>query len=213
MTNEESIFELLSENIEELISDRLTLDEAIEYQDLLDRKLFLTDDITIYTVNDIIHHILSYNSDDRDIPVESRKPIKLYISTSGGEVIAGMALVDTIVNSKTPIHTINLGSWYSMGLYIGMAGHKRYAYPNSTVLLHDGSNVAYGTAAKVQDQVAFMHRVDKRLKDFIVNRSKITAKEFDKKAREEWYMFAEEAKEKGIIDLIIGIDCGIDEVV
>ena len=79
--------------------------------------------------------------------------------------------------------------------------------------MHDGSNFVYGSGSKVQDQMEFQRKVEERVKKYVISRSKITSEEYDSKLRVEWYMFADEAKEKGFVDYIIGEDCDIDEVV
>ena len=66
---------------------------------------------------------------------------------------------------------------------------------------------------KAQDQMEFNRRVEDRVKQYILSRSKLTSEEYDSKLRVEWYMFSDEAKEKGFVDYIIGKDCDIDEII
>ena len=194
------------------LANGVGLEDLFEYKDLQDRKLYLTGEVTVWNTTDLIHKILQYNADDKDIPVENRKPIRLYITSEGGDVQSGFGLMDVITASKTPVYTINLGYWYSMGLMIGLTGHKRYAAPNSSILLHDGSNFVYSSANKAQDQMEFFKKLDGRMKAIVLERTKMTAKMYDKKARIEWYMLADEAKELGFVDYLIGTDCELDEV-
>ena len=142
-----------------------------------------------------------------------RKPILLYVVSEGGDVDSGFELIDTIQCSKTPVYTINLGYQYSMGFLIGLAGHKRYAMKNAKFLMHDGSNFVYNSGAKAQDQMRFNSRVEERIKEYILSRGNLTSDEYDAKLRVEWYMFADDAKERGFVDYIIGVDCDIDEVI
>lgn len=90
---------------------------------------------------------------------------------------------DVIMNSKTPVYTINLGYQYSMGFLIGLAGHKRYAMPNAKFLLHDGSNFVFDSGAKAQDRMEFNKKMESRIKDYILSRSKLTTEEYDSKYR------------------------------
>lgn len=122
-------------------------------------------------------------------------------------------MIDAIRCSKTPVYTINLGYQYSMGFLIGLAGHRRYAMEHSKFLLHDGSNFIYNSGAKAQDQMEFNRKVEDRVKQYILSRSKLASEEYDSKLRVEWYMFSDEAKEKGFVDYIIGKDCDIDEII
>lgn len=189
------------------------IDDMFYMKDLKQRKLFLNTDIDQSSVMNIAKHIMQINREDIGIDVKDRKPILLYITSNGGEIDAGFELIDIIQCSKTPVYTINLGYQYSMGLLIGLAGHKRFATRNAKFLMHDGSNFVYNSGAKAQDQMRFQSVVEGRIKDYILSRSKLTSEEYDSKLRVEWYMFADEAKEKGFTDYLIGIDCEIDDVV
>jgi len=189
------------------------VDEIFYLKDLKQRKLYLNSDVCQETVNDIVKNILQYNREDAGIEIKDRKPILLYIASNGGEVDAGFELIDAIMASKTPVYTVNLGYQYSMGFLIGLAGHRRYAMRNSKYLMHDGSNFVYNSGAKAQDQMKFNGRVEERVKQYILSRSKLSSEEYDSKLRVEWYLFSDEAKEKGFVDYIIGEDCDIDEIV
>ena len=140
-------------------------------------------------------------------------PILLYVSSNGGSVDPGFVLIDVIQQSKTPVYTINLGYQYSMGFLIGLAGHKRYATKTAKFLMHDGTNFIINSGTKAQDQMEFNRRVEQRVKEDILSRSKISSEEYDSKLRVEWYLFADEAKEKGFCDYIIGEDCTLDDIV
>lgn len=200
-------------DFEGIIADAGMVGEMFYLQDLKQRKLFLNDGISQETVAEIVKHILQFNCEDKFTPVENRKPILLYVVSNGGEVDAGYELIDVIQNSKTPVYTINLGYQYSMGFLIGLAGHKRYATKNAKFLHHDGSNYVYDSGAKVQDRIRFDARVEERTKEYVLSRSNLTPEEYDAKFRVEWYMFADEAKERGFCDYIIGEDCDLDEVI
>lgn len=201
------------DEVEVILPENTSVDEIFYVKDLKQRKLFLNTDIEQMAVCEIIKHIMQYNKDDKDIPVESRMPILLYVTSNGGEIDSGFELIDVIMSSKTPVYTINLGFQYSMGFLIGLAGHKRYATKNAKFLMHDGSNFIYNSGAKAQDQMEFQKRIEERIRRYVIDRSNITEKEYDSKLRVEWYMFAEEAKEKGFCDFIIGEDCDIDAIV
>lgn len=88
--------------------------EQYETDDLENRRLFINDVIDSAVIDTIVYHILRYNREDKDIPVESRKPILLYVNTNGGSVPDGYALIDAVMTSKTPVYTINQGYCYSM---------------------------------------------------------------------------------------------------
>ena len=120
---------------------------------------------------------------------------------------------DVIRMSRTPVHVINLGYCYSMGFLIFLAGHRRFASENAKFLMHDGSSYVYNSTGKAKDQMLFNDRVEEKIKNYVLKYTNITEDEYDDKQRQEWYMFADEAKEKGIVDSIIGVDCDIMEIV
>lgn len=197
----------------ELLTANSPLTDYFYLQDLKQRKLFLEGEISQDSVSDIIHHIMQYNREDIDLDPDDRQPILLYITSNGGSVEAGFALIDVIAASKTPVYTVTFGYLYSMGFLIGLSGHKRFGSVHSTYLLHDGSQFLYNSGGKVADQMEFNRRLEERLRDFVLQNTMITKEEYEDHYRSEWYFFADEAKEKGIIDEIIDIDCEIDEVV
>lgn len=189
------------------------VDEIFYLQDLKQRKLFLNNDVDQLSIADIAKHIMQFNAEDKGMAIDARKPILLYVVSNGGDVDSGFELIDIIQNSKTPVYTINLGYQYSMGFLIGLAGHKRFATKNAKYLMHDGSNFVYNSGTKAQDQMEFNRRVEERIKQYILERSNVTSKEYDSKLRVEWYLFADEAKQKGFVDYIIGTDCDIDSII
>lgn len=199
--------------IEKALLEAGMIEEIFYLNDLKQRKLFLNVDVEQLSVADIVKHIMQYNKEDKGIDPEDRQPILLYVTSNGGEVDSGFELIDIIQNSKTPVYTINLGYQYSMGFLIGLAGHKRFATQNAKFLMHDGSNFVYNSGAKAQDQMEFQKKVEERVKQYILSRSKLTNEEYDSKLRVEWYLFADEAKDKGFVDYIIGEDCDIDEII
>lgn len=212
MKDEKGYYDIEIDFEKSLLEDGL-LDSIFYLKDLKQRKLIINTEIEQGTIAEAVRHILQFNADDKGKEPQDRQPILLYLVSNGGDVDAGFELIDAIINSKTPVYTINLGYQYSMGFLIGLAGHKRYASQNAKYLMHDGSNFIYNSGAKAQDQMAFNKKVEERVKNYILAHSKLTSKEYDSKLRVEWYLFADEAKEKGFVDYIIGVDCDIDEVI
>ena len=212
MHKAESDIDIFELDLGDLLSSEDGLYNYYYYQDLKQRRLFLQDNVDQWTIAPVVKHIMRFNIEDKGKPVEERTPIILYVSSNGGSVDDGFELIDTILTSKTPVYTVNVGYAYSMGFLILLAGHKRFSMPNAKFLLHDGSNFAWGSSAKIRDQMAFQERIDARVKEYVIDRTSITNKEYDKKYRVEWYMFADEAREKGVIDSVVGIDSDIDSV-
>lgn len=188
------------------------LDDMIGLQDLKARRIFLNGDVNEWSAAEIIMHVIRYNRADKNKAYRDRKPIVLYVLSNGGSVDAGFAIIDTVRASGTPVYTVNLGYMYSMGALIGMSGHKRYAMPNAKYLIHDGQNFVFNSGGKAKDQMQFNARQDERIKDLILRISDISAEEYDKNELHEWYMFADEAKTKGLVDYIIGEDCELEDI-
>lgn len=201
-------------SLEEL-PNGLSVDDMFFLKDVKNRKFFLNYEVDQCGIHDIARHILQINKEDdtEGIPREERRPILLYIASNGGEVDSGFELIDIIESSVTPVYTVNLGFQYSMGFLIGLAGHKRYAMKNAKFLMHDGSNLVWNSGAKAQDQMEFNKRVETRVKDYVLSHSNVSEEEYDSKLRVEWYLFADEAKQKGFTDCIIGEDCPLSEVI
>ena len=200
-------------DLSEVMGGNVLVEEILHMNDLKARKLFLNEEINMATIEPVCKHILRYNADDKGKAIEVRQPIILYLSSNGGEIYSGYQLIDVIMASKTPVYTVNLGFQLSMGFLIGLAGHKRFATPNAKYLIHDGSSVCWNSTSKVRDEMEFHNRNEERMRQFVLDRTKITPEMYDAKLRMEWYMFADEAKEMGVTDCIIGVDCDMDEVI
>lgn len=188
--------------------------ESLVMEDFEARKLYINYDIDESITEAITYYILKYNAIDKGTPIEKRQPILLYINSCGGSVIDCMSLISTILVSKTPVYTINLGYSYSAGFLISLSGSKRYAYKDSSYLLHDGSAGNYDNNAKILDWAKFLVIQNKRVKDYVLSRSNMTSKKYDSIFREDWFFYADkEGKTYDFVDFIIGEDCDIDEII
>lgn len=156
------------------------------------------------TAANIIESIININRADIDLPKTERKPIVLYINSPGGTVEDGFAIIETIKLSKTPVITVNVGRWESMAFLIGIAGHWRLSLPNMVFLMHDGRALLMDSANKVRDGARFSERYEKKvIRRHVLKHTKISKKEYKKRAREEFYMLAEDALKYGVIDQIV----------
>lgn len=174
------------------------------WENLKQRKIIFNSEVNTQVVEYIVMQILKFNEEDKDIPVEKRVPIKLYISSHGGSVIEGFNVIDVIKSSKTPVYTIALGLAASMSALILISGHKRFAYTNSTVLLHDGSLMLASTSKKAKQTMEYYDKLDNRIQKFILENTKISEELYKQKHDEEWYLFGSpDALELGIVDEII----------
>lgn len=198
----------------EMLSDgNACLDDIIKYKDIKNRKLFINEEIDSDSVAEAIKQIMRYNSDDRDKAVEDRMPITLYLCSVGGYIDPGFSLIDVILQSKTPVYTVNMGLWYSTAFLIGLSGHKRFAFSHSKFLMHDGWISLENSGSKAKDYMKFSDECNEKIKEYVLERSNIDSEQYDKQTRDEWYMLSEQAKEYGFVDYIIGQDCVLDEVI
>lgn len=168
----------------------------------MNRQVFLNGDINSSSVRDIIFKIISINHEDVGIPKNEREPIKLFINSPGGSVYDGFALIDTIRNSTTPVHTIALGSAMSMGMLIYSVGHKRYVGEYSTLMFHDVSSAVADKLETIRDRVGELNRIQAMICSVVVNNSKIPMEQLASKLyqREDWYISAQEAVNYGLAD-------------
>lgn len=147
--------------------------------------------------------ILGYNREDIGIPVEQRKPIKIFINSPGGDLDSTLAFIGLMNISKTPIWTIDACWAYSAAGLILMAGHKRYALPNTECLIHSGSGQLGGSYEQTAEQMKnYKYLVDK-MRDFILSRTKIDQKLFKKQSSKDWYIYTDEMLNLGIVDEIV----------
>ena len=205
-------FDIEDFDIDELLINNGMIDEYVRLQDIRNRRLYLTGEIREKNINEIVKNILKYNAEDKGKVPEERQPVLLYLSSEGGDVDSGFMLIDVIENSKTPVYVVNLGYCYSMAFVIYVAGHKRFASKNSKFMIHDGNSYVGGSTGKAKDTMDFIDAIEKRIKQYIVTKTKITAQKYAKNFRREWYMYADEAKSYGVCDSILGEDIDIDDI-
>ena len=195
------------------ITMNLDYTELNEISDFVDRKMWFIGEVDENIIGSMVYNILRYNALDKDIPVEQRKPIILYLSSPGGEVMNGLGLVSAIQTSKTPVYTVVLAEACSMGLVISIAGHRRYAMPNAVYLMHDGSTGVVDSVSKARDRIEFDGKeLADRMKNIILSNTKLTKKQYEEKYRQEWYFLPDTAKKYGFTDYIIGEDCELDKI-
>lgn len=172
------------------------------YENEHNRCFYIQDQIT-GDLLDLYKQILRINQVDKDVPVEERKPIKLYIDSVGGDLDITMTFIDLIALSKTPVWTIALCYAYSAAGLILMAGHKRLALPNAKALIHNGSGGVGGSYEQVTAAMDDYKKTVDAMKAFILSHTKIDPKVFKKKNNQEWYMDSEAMLENGAIDEIV----------
>ena len=141
--------------------------------------------------------------DEAGIPVEERKPIKVYIDSNGGCLDDTLTMIDAISMSKTPVWTICVGNAYSGGFFTFIAGHKRIAYPMSSFMFHEGStNSGTVDAGKFRNYADFYSRQMELLKKVTLKYTKISEEDYEHHRKDDWWFFAEEGVQYGFVDEI-----------
>lgn len=172
------------------------------YQDEQDRVLWVEGEIDdgIFELSKLI---LRYNKEDKDIPVEQRKPIKIFINSPGGDLDSTLSFIGLMEISKTPIWTIDACWAFSAAGLILMAGHKRFALPNTEALIHSGSGQLGGTFDQTTEQMKNYKILVDKMREFILSKTKIDNKLFKKMSAKDWYIYTDEMLELGIVDSIV----------
>ncbi len=166
---------------------------------LKDRIIFIGTAIDDHVANLVIAQMLFLQMED------GKKDINLYINSPGGSVSAGLAIYDTMQFVTCDVTTYCLGMAASMGavlLAAGTAG-KRYALPNSDIMIHQVSGGAQGPASDVERQVDFMFKLKKRLIRILAHHTGKSEEQVNIDSDRDYYMTAAEAATYGLVDHVI----------
>lgn len=163
---------------------------------LKDRIIFLGDAVEDNVANLIIAQLLFLESEDPE------KDIQLYINSPGGVVTSGLAIYDTIQYLRAPVSTICIGQAASMGAVLLAAGApgKRYALPNSRIMIHQGSSGFRGNTPDVEIQMRENLHLVNRLLEILAQHTGQTVETVKADSDRDKFMSPEEAKAYGLID-------------
>ena len=166
---------------------------------LRERIIFLGGPIDDTVANLVIAQLLFLESED------PKKDIELYINSPGGSVTAGIAIYDTMRHVKPAVSTLCVGMAASMGAFLlagGEAG-KRFALPNSKVMIHQVMGGTEGQAADIKIQAEEIIRVKDTMNRILAEHTGQPIERIEKDTDRDYYMTAQEAKEYGVIDKVI----------
>jgi ATP-dependent Clp protease protease subunit len=166
---------------------------------LKDRIIFLGSEIDDQVANAVVAQMLFLAAEDPE------KDISLYINSPGGSITAGMAIYDTMQFIKPDVSTICIGMAASMGSFLLIAGApgKRFALPNSEIMLHQPWGGSRGQASDIKIQADRILRHRDMLFGIIAERSGQPKEKIERDADRDFFMSAQEAKEYGLIDKVI----------
>ncbi|MCM3594934.1 ATP-dependent Clp endopeptidase proteolytic subunit ClpP [Metabacillus idriensis] len=166
---------------------------------LKDRIIMIGDEINDHVANVVVAQLLFLAAEDNE------KDISIYINSPGGSITAGFAIFDTMQYIKPDVRTICTGMAASFGAMLLLAGTKgkRFALPNSEIMIHQPLGGARGQATEIEISARRILKLREHINEIIAER---TGQSIEKVARDsdrDYYMSAAEAKEYGIIDEII----------
>ncbi|KGA97563.1 ATP-dependent Clp protease proteolytic subunit [Alkalihalobacillus alcalophilus ATCC 27647 = CGMCC 1.3604] len=166
---------------------------------LKDRIIMLGSAIDDNVANSIVAQLLFLNAEDPD------KDISLYINSPGGSITAGMAIYDTMNFIKPKVSTICIGMAASMGAFLLSAGEKgkRYALPNSEVMIHQPLGGTRGQATDIEIHTRRILEMRQTLNEILAERTGQPLEVIERDTDRDNFMTAEKAKEYGLIDDII----------
>lgn len=166
---------------------------------LKDRIIFLGSPIDDGVANSIIAQLLFLAAEDPE------KDIHLYINSPGGSITSGMAIYDTMQFIKPDVSTIAVGMAASMGAFLLTAGAKgkRYALPNSEVMIHQPLGGTQGQASDIEIHAKRIVEIKNKLNEILAERTGQPIKKIAKDSDRDNFLTAEQAKEYGLIDEII----------
>ncbi len=166
---------------------------------LKDRIIFLGEEVTDVSANLVVAQLLYLAAEDPD------KDISLYINSPGGSVTAGMAIYDTMQYIKPDVSTICIGLAASMGAFLLAGGKKgkRFALPNSEIMIHQPMGGAQGQATDIQIQAENILKIKKKMNEILAENTGNDYEQIVADTERDNYMTAEDAKAYGLIDDVI----------
>ncbi len=165
---------------------------------LEDRIIFLSGEINDDVANTVVAQLIYLENKD------PKKDISLYINSPGGSVTAGLAIYDTMQYIRCDVSTICVGLAASMGAFLLASGTKgkRFALPNSEIMIHQVLGGASGQATDVEIQTRQLLKLKQKLNQLLANHVGKTYEQVSQDTERDRYMSGEEAKQYGIVDAV-----------
>lgn len=175
----------------------------LNYYEAADRRILWVDSEIDIALLDVTRKIMQWNIEDRDIPVEDRIPIKIFIFSPGGNLAETMHACAVMEMSKTPVWTVNMGMALSGGFLLLVAGQKRFTMPYARAMMHRGSGGVGGTYGQAEDAMKDYNAQIMDMKNLVLKHTKITPATYGKNKERDWYFGAEDMVKHGIVDEIV----------
>jgi len=175
----------------------------LAYYRLAKDRVFFVDFEIDERLMDVVKEILRINMEDNGIEPQDRIPIVIPIMSYGGDLAVTFTFIDVCAMSKTPIITVNMGTAMSAGILLLLAGHKRYALKHSQAMIHSGSAGMEGTFEQMEASQNFYKAQVAKMREYILERTKIDSKMFGRKKSKDWYLSTEDQLNYGIVDKLV----------
>lgn len=203
---------LLPAILQDASSDKYLSPEEYTYWKARENRTFyidyeLDDDYMAIELGKII---IQMNMEEKDIPKEELKPIYIWIHSFGGDLAQCDALVDIMIASRIPIVTVAMGAAMSAGFMLLLAGHRRYAFKHSNLMVHSGSAAFSGTSEQIEEAQKNYRKQIEGMKKYILSRTEISEKLFNKNKSKDWYLAGKDLEKYKIVDKIV---TSFDEII
>lgn len=203
---------LIPEILTNAQSDKYISPEEFTYWKARENRTFYID----YEIDDAYNLIelgkiiVQMNMEEKDVKKEDLKPIYLWVHSYGGDLEQAFWFTDLVLSSRIPIITVAMGAAMSAGFLIMLSGHKRYAFRHSQLLAHSGSAGFQGTAEQIEEAQKNYKKQINEMKEYILSRTEIPEKVFNKNKTKDWYLTAEELMEYKVVDKLVS---SFDEII
>lgn len=166
---------------------------------LKDRIIVLSDEVNDVTASLVVAQMLFLEAEDPD------KDIQLYINSPGGSVTSGFAIYDTMQYVKPDVSTICIGMAASMGAFLLAAGAKgkRFALPNSEIMIHQPLGGARGQATDIKIHAEWILKIKSRLNQILSERTGQPLEKIERDVERDFFMSSDDAKTYGIVDEVM----------
>lgn len=179
------------------------IDEWAAYHQIRNRQLFLTWTIADEESDETGQGVANLIRSLRMLDAVSRDPITLFINSPGGEIMGGLALINTMRDIESPVHTFVVGQAASMSAIVAVAGDKRLAFPTARWLLHRGHGYAEGDKEDILISAKELAILDAYGDQVVVNFTSIPEAQLARMQRKDKWLGAEEALKLGMVDEIV----------
>lgn len=198
--------EILNTSLLEEVKETIypTPEEYTYWKNREDRTFYIDYEIDEdYSLMELAKIIIQMNIEERGISKEDLMPIRIFVHSYGGSLDQANFFCDLVQTSRIPIITIAMGVAMSAGFLIFLAGHKRYAFKHSQMLVHTGTVAFAGTASEIDEAQKNYKKQIEDMKSYILENTSIDEKTYNKNKNKDWYLTTDELIKYNIIDGII----------